>query len=119
MISGLQKYTEYLLQLFFPHCCIGCAAALAESDLLCLQCMQQLPSTGFFEQEHNPTEKMFYGRLPVQSAAAAFFFTKDSLMQKLVFEMKYKNNQASGIYLGGLTGHLRRAERCSFFDRLA
>ena len=106
MISGLQKYTEYLLQLFFPHCCIGCAAALADTDLLCIQCMQQLPATGFFEHEHNPAEKMFYGRLPVQSAAAAYFFTKDSLIQKLIFELKYKNNKAAGIYLGKLTGHL-------------
>jgi len=109
LISGLQKYTEYLLQLFFPHYCIGCATALAETDLLCIQCMHQLPATGFFDQDHNPTEKMFYGRLPVQSAAAAFFFTKDSLMQKLVFEIKYKNNQAAGIYLGVLTGHLLRS----------
>jgi ComF family protein len=106
LISGLQKYTEYLLQLFFPHCCIGCAAALADTDLLCIQCMQQLPATGFFEHEHNPAEKMFYGRLPVQSAAAAYFFTKDSLIQKLIFELKYKNNKAAGIYLGKLTGHL-------------
>jgi ComF family protein len=68
--------------------------------------MQQLPATGFFEHEHNPAEKMFYGRLPVQSAAAAYFFTKDSLIQKLIFELKYKNNKAAGIYLGKLTGHL-------------
>ena len=109
MISGLQKYTDYLLQLFFPHCCIGCSAALADKDLLCMQCIQQLPATGFFEHEDNPTEKIFYGRLPVQSAAAAYFFTKDSLIQKLVFELKYKNNKAAGIYLGVLTGHLLRS----------
>jgi len=74
-----------------------------------MQCMQQLPATVFFEHEDNPTEKIFYGRMPVQSAAAAYFFTKESLIQKLVFELKYKNNKAAGIYLGVLTGHLLRS----------
>ena len=92
-----------LIHLFFPHVCTGCGwDILDKSQQLCLQCLAELPVTNFFSQAGNPVEKKFYGRLPVQAAGAGFFFTKDSLIETLVYELKYKGNKDIGFYLGKL-----------------
>ncbi len=43
-------------------------------------------------------------RLPLQQAAAGYFFTKEGLMQTLLVQLKYKNNPKVGTYLGELIG---------------
>ncbi|WP_235921303.1 ComF family protein [Foetidibacter luteolus] len=76
----------------------------------------QLPETGFIGVDGNTIEKIFYGRLPVQKAGSAFYFTKDSLVQKLAVELKYKGNKAMGQYLGRLLG--KRLQSCRRFEEV-
>jgi ComF family protein len=93
------------VHLFYPHLCTGCGSdLLQEKDLLCIQCIANLPHTGFAFHAGNPAEKIFWGRLPVTAAHSEFFFTKSSVMQQLIHELKYKNNTAIGFYLGELMG---------------
>lgn len=49
---------------------------------------------------------MFYGRMPVEHAASAFYFNKDSLLQHLIIQLKYHNNQTAGLFLGKLLGNI-------------
>lgn len=85
--------------------------------MLCLQCLAKLPETNFFGAAGNPVEKTFYGRLVIQSAGAAYYFTKDSLIQHLITELKYRNNKEIGIYLGKLTAlQMQKVERFNSFD---
>lgn len=99
-------YLQDFLHLFFPHNCLGCGSEVLQGDsLLCAQCAGQLPETSFLAHATNPVEKIFYGRMPVQNAGSAFYFLKDSLMQHLITELKYKGNKDSGIYLGKLLGN--------------
>ena len=49
-------------------------------------------------------KKYFYGRLAVQNAGSAFYFTKDSVIQDLIIQLKYKNNPRAGNFLGKLLG---------------
>lgn len=72
--------------------------------LLCLQCTEQLPHTGFEKFPHNKTERVFYGRLPVVAAHSEFYFHKGELIQYLVHELKYKGNKEIGIYLSKIMG---------------
>jgi ComF family protein len=113
VIKTLGTYTNDLLHLFFPHHCTGCGSDVVEdTQMLCLQCLAKLPETNFFEVAGNPVEKTFYGRLQVQSAGAAYYFTKDSLVQHLVTELKYLNNPDIGIYLGKLTAYqMQKSDR--------
>ncbi len=93
------------LHTFFPHVCTGCGSDLLHEDhLLCLQCFSELPHTRFEMHAANPVERIFWGRLPVTSAMAAFYFSKGSVMQGLIHELKYKNNKDIGLYLGKLIG---------------
>ncbi len=101
----IQQLTEGITQIIFPHTCIGCSSdVLIKDELLCVQCKTELPYTHFFESTPNPIEKIFYGRIPIEHAAANLFFTKDSLMQHLMFQLKYRGNKDAGYYLGKLLG---------------
>jgi len=73
---------------------------LNDKDALCIECSMSLPDTGFFDVVDNPIERMFYGRVNVHCAGAAFYYTKESLLQQLLVQLKYKKNPAVGRYLG-------------------
>lgn len=107
------KYLSSLLHLLYPHNCEGCGSALvSDAQFLCTRCIHRLPATGFFNKPGNPVEKTFYGRLPLQHAAAVYYFTKGSLLQHLLVQLKYKNNREAGYFLGRMLGHaLANAER--------
>lgn len=106
MKIALTNITSSIAHLLFPHNCLGCATdMLNASDLLCSRCTTELPSTHYFKTANNPIEKTFYGRLKVENAAAAFYFSKHSLIQHLLQQMKYKGNKDAGILLGKLLGY--------------
>jgi ComF family protein len=93
------------IHLLYPHLCTGCGSdLLQEKDLLCIKCIASLPHTGFAFHAANPAEKMFWGRILVTAAHSEFFFSKSSVMQQLVHELKYRNNKAIGFYLGKQMG---------------
>lgn len=94
-----------LLHLFYPHICTACGSDLVENNnLLCLKCLNDLPHTNFAMHSNNPVEKVFWGRLPVTFAMSEFYFTKDTIIQTLIHELKYKGNKDVGVYLGNLIG---------------
>lgn len=55
--------------------------------------------------DQNPLEKIFWGRITLHHAGAALFFTKDSIVQLLIYELKYKKNKKAGWLLGNIIGH--------------
>lgn len=113
MTSFRSKYLSSLLHLFYPHNCEGCGSTLiSDNQFLCTRCIHHLPATGFFNKPGNPVEKTFYGRLPVNHAAAVYHFTKASLLQHLLVQLKYKNNREAGYFLGRMLGYaLANTER--------
>ena len=86
---------------------------------LCTQCIQDLPFTDFFSIDENPVEKIFWGRVQVQYAGALLFFTKDSLVQILMAQLKYHHNKKVGILFGHLMGQaIAAAEKFEQIDLL-
>ncbi len=93
------------MHLLYPQICFGCGTDEVEKNMpLCPNCIQDLPFTDFFGINENPVEKIFWGRANVQNAGALFFFTKDSLIQKLITELKYHHNKKVGVLFGKLMG---------------
>ena len=89
--------------IFYPHTCTGCGSDfLDEANQLCLHCFNDLPETHFAQYPDNPIEKIFWGRLPVSAAHSQFYFAKESLLQHLIHQLKYKGNKEIGVYLGEL-----------------
>lgn len=104
-IAILKDYLNGLLHLFYPQICFGCGTdELDQSKPLCNACIKALPYTDFFSIEENPVEKIFWGRVQLQSAGALLFFTKDSLVQTLMAQLKYHHNKKVGVLFGQLIG---------------
>jgi ComF family protein len=120
MLQAISTYTKSLIHFIFPHQCEGCGTdILNEKDLLCTKCLHQLPATNFFLLPNNPVEKIFYGRTAIEHAAAAYYFTKESLLQHLLIQLKYRNNKNAGIALGNQVGFLlNKANRFATIDVL-
>ena len=101
----LKEIKDAFLHLLFPHVCTGCGTdILNEETVLCMRCIDRMPETNFELHADNPVEKIFWGRLPMVSATAQFYFTKESLMQHLMHQFKYKNNRELGLQLGRIMG---------------
>lgn len=101
--------------LFFPHVCAGCGTdVLNRESPLCLHCVNQLPFTNFHLHSGNPVERYFWGRIPVRHATALCHFTRASLVQHLLHQLKYKGNKDIGIFLGRMAGKLLR--QSNYFD---
>ena len=69
-----------------------------------MRCMNAMTDTNFDLHPHNPVEKIFWGRLPLVAATAQFYFTKESLMQHLMHQFKYRGNKELGVQLGRIMG---------------
>lgn len=116
----LKEIKESVLHLFFPHICAGCGNdILHQESNLCIRCMNALPETNFEMLPNNPVEKIFWGRLPVSAASAQYYFTKESLIQRLMHQFKYKGNRDLGLQLGRLMGEqLKKSGRFDAIEAL-
>jgi ComF family protein len=101
----LRKILSNTAHLFYPHICSGCGSdLLPEGNQLCARCISNLPHTNYAMTAANPIEKIFWGRIPVKAAHSEFYFAKESLVQQLIHQLKYKGNQEIGVYLGEIMG---------------
>lgn len=101
----LTEIKDSFLHLLFPHVCTGCGSDLLnEETVLCMRCIDAMPETNFESHPNNPVEKIFWGRLTLSGATAQFYFTKESLMQHLLHQFKYKGNKELGMQLGQMMG---------------
>lgn len=116
----LKTVLHSISHLLFPHLCSGCGSDLINGHhLVCLKCHQLLAETGFAAVSGNPVEKALWGRLDCISAMSQYYFTKDSLLQKLIHQFKYKNNKDLARYFGLLMGEtLQGSERFQLPDAL-
>lgn len=101
----VKEIRESFLHLLFPHICAGCGSDLLDRDMqLCLRCLERLPLTHFERYPHNPVEKIFWGRLPLAGASAQYYFTKESLVQHLMHQFKYRQHRELCFQLGSMMG---------------
>jgi ComF family protein len=112
MIS-VKEIKDSLLHLLFPNVCTGCGSDLVgDKAVLCLKCIDAMPETNFELHPDNPVEKKFWGRLQLRGATAQYYFTRESLMQHLMHQFKYKGNKELGLQLGRMMGdNLKRSGR--------
>ena len=104
---------DSFFHLLFPHACSGCGSdILNKESLLCMRCFDALPETNFELHADNPVEKKFWGRLSFQQATAQYYFIRESLMQRLMHQFKYKKNKELGTQLGRMMGEsLKKSNR--------
>lgn len=106
------------MHLFFPHVCEGCGSDILNNDtILCAACHTKLPETNFLQNRNNLVEQKFYGQLQIEAAGAAYYFTKEGMLQHLVKQLKYHGNKDIGYYLGRQLGNfLTKTDRFDSVD---
>ncbi len=98
--SSVQFFKD-IYGIFFPKMCINCGQILSDEDeILCIDCLHLLPETHFTALKANLTERAFYGRIDIVAATSLYYLRKNGIVQKLIYQLKYNNNQKIGRYFG-------------------
>ncbi|HKP32647.1 MAG TPA: phosphoribosyltransferase family protein [Chitinophagaceae bacterium] len=118
--NAFSKATQAFAGLFFPEVCYGCGSDIINKDqILCLRCLNKIPFTNFTGKSENPVEKIFWGRIQIESAASLVFFSKETIVAHLLHQLKYKGKKEVGHYCGRLTGEaIRDSGMSDNFDAL-
>jgi ComF family protein len=96
-----------ICHLLYPEICAGCGSDLITGkNLICDDCLAAIPVTGYHLHLENPVEKIFRGRLPVATASAYAYFTKDSVVQNMLHSLKYGANKEMGVAMGRMIGRV-------------
>lgn len=107
----MMNLLEDFIALIFPVTCPVCGNSLFKNEkVVCTKCYSHLPETGFHKHPDNPVSKVFWGRVPLESATSFFFYKKGGSVQQLIHEMKYRGHKEIGVYLGEVYGAQLRGE---------
>jgi ComF family protein len=95
-----------LSRLVYPENCIICSSEMpSDEQFVCGFCKNELPYTHYEKfTDASPLDKMFWGRIEVESTYSMLHFQKESSSQQLLHELKYGNNHKLGLFLGALIG---------------
>lgn len=90
-----------LMKLFFPTVCLSCSKIITENEnKICLKCRYELPLTNHLLTFENEAFKKFYGRIPLIHCSSMLYYQKKNSVQELIHNLKYKNHQEIGVFLG-------------------
>jgi ComF family protein len=93
------------ISLFYPRYCRGCFNSLVKGeDLICTQCLLEMPKSHYHLQPDNPFYLKFRGRLPVKHVMTLFKFVKESRVQQVLHALKYRQQPELGEMLGRIYG---------------
>ncbi len=111
----MRLYLESFYQLFFPNTCVVCQRSLLKHEkCLCSYCDKDVPRSYFHLKSDNPTSVALWGVADVERAASFMLFQKGNMAQKLLHQLKYKNNKQLGEYLGEL--YAKELLELNYFD---
>ncbi len=114
----LAEIADDFVSLVYPHYCEGCLRALVKGeDILCTECLSDLPRTNMYLDPENALATRLRGRIPVTAAAAFLRFRKKGKVQRLLHALKYRNRPEIGVRLGYVYGcELASSGFCDVFD---
>jgi ComF family protein len=85
------KWISDLINIIFPRSCAVCGKALSPGEKdICVNCLLELPRMDEYTP-CNETEKLFYGILEIERAAAYMHHTKGSPYNNLIYNIKYND----------------------------
>ncbi len=89
------------ISLIYPRNCVACGNSLYKhEDQVCNYCYVNLPKTYFHLQSNNLVKNLFYGRVNIEQAGSFYLFHKKGSIQKILHDIKYKNNKDLAVLVG-------------------
>jgi ComF family protein len=99
------KWFKHFLDIIYPRACEACGEALLGGEnLICMNCLIDLPRTNSHIQQLDNISNRFWGKIPVADTLTFLKFSKKGKVQKLLHELKYRNKPEVGKYLGNIYG---------------
>ncbi len=111
--------TSFLTRLFdtvSPRTCAACGRRLTvDQTFLCTRCYHDIPLTHLEDHPYdNPMARLFWGKIPIERAAAYFYFYPHSEHGNIIYDMKYRGRPEIAQLLGAMAA--RRFAEKGFFD---
>ena len=98
----MYSFFTSLHDLLLPRPCLACGRRLSPGEgVVCSACNLHLPRTFFWlDAYENTMTRMFWGIMPVEKAAALFFYEPQSAVTNIVYSLKYRGKQDAGEQMG-------------------
>ncbi len=94
------------IELLYPNLCIACEEEPYISKIpVCIRCLSELPVTNMERHQENLFTERIYGRIPIESAASLFYFSKGGKVQHLIHQVKYSGDGNIACLLGNWMGN--------------
>ena len=102
--NNLRSFWSRLLDTIAPRQCCQCHRRLTiDEEILCASCLLHLPRTFFSATPtDNPMARCLWGLLPVERAAALFYYEPGSEATSVIRAMKYDDRPDIGVSVGQL-----------------
>ena len=110
------SFWSRLLNLISPQACPVCGGRMTVGEaLVCGKCNLQLPRPGYSGNAYrNEMAKLFWLQIPIERAAAWFFYEAHSPVSRLLYRLKYANHPETGEEMGRMMAQEMQAD--GFFD---
>lgn len=110
------SFWHRLLDLISPRTCVICGNRLSVTEtIICSKCNFHLPRTEFSNNAYeNEMAKLFWAQIPIERAAALFYYESHSNTANIIYQLKYKNHPEIGPLMGRMVA--AELKRDHFFD---
>ena len=78
----------------------------SQQSCFCFSCQRRLQATDMHLSLENEFTDRFWGRLPLESGTAMYYFHRKSPIQRALHQLKYKNQADIGVRIGRRLGYL-------------
>lgn len=101
--------------IIYPPLCLTCKCKISSKEQgICLECDHHLPRTNFQNSKENKFSERFWGRIPVHTASAMYYFNGNESVKKMIHGLKYQGKTDIGERIGRIFG--KRLRKNSNFD---
>ena len=96
------SFWHRVLNLLAPQACSVCGSRLSiDEEVLCATCNLHLPRTLFAAHAtDNLMARRFWGRIPMERAAALFYYEAGSEVSLIIHDLKYHGQRGIGAVMG-------------------
>ena len=117
--ANMEKTVSFwhrLFDLIAPRSCPICGSRLGlDEKVICSSCNLRLPRTYYAARAYdNEMAKTFWRRIPIERAAALFFYQPRSQVAEMVYQLKYRGHYEMGESMGEMTA--KEFDEMGFFE---
>lgn len=112
------SFWRRLLDLISPRVCVMCGKRLAPTEeVICNKCYFHLPRTEFWLHPYdNVMAKAFWHLIPIERAAAFFYYESHAETANIIYQLKYKDHPEVGSAMGRMMA--MEIKSAGFFDEI-